>query len=228
MREQVQLPRERLGVFDKTALLVFQIDPRPALFRKIAAQFFSTGEGIEHAHLLLAGEETLVVVGAVEINKSDAQLAQQGECAGRPVHKLLSRAFGQHGAFDNQRPVFARLRAAGFENGVNRRSLGNLEKPFHRAGVGSVANESAVGAFAEQELHRAEDDGFSRSGFACDGDKPAGRFPKEIFHQGEVADAQRCQRCGHRGTMPRSPADSKRCRNFKSHFSARAHRMASR
>ena len=167
-------------------------------------------------------------MGPVEIDKGHAEFTQQCEGARRTVHKLLSRTFGEHRAFDNQRPVLARLRAARFENGMNRRTLGYLKKPLDRAGVGAAPNESSVSAFAEEEFYRPEDDGFSRPSLACDCDKAAGRFPEEIFDQSEVADAQRCQRCGHHATMPRSLPDSKRCRNFKSHFSARAHRMASR
>ncbi len=106
--------------------------------------------------------------------------------------------------------------------------MGKLEKAFDYAGVRTTSHECSVGAFSKEKLHCPKDDGFSRTGLARDGHETAGWFPEEILDQGEVADTQRCQRCGHLLSMPRFASDSKRCRIFKSHFSAQAHRTASR
>ena len=159
-----------------------------------------------------------MVVRAVEIHQRIAEVPQKGERAGRAVHKLFARAFAQHRALDDESPILAGLRAGFFEEPVNWRRSGNLEKPLDGAGIGSAANKRAVGAFAQEQLHRAEDDGFSRARLASDGHETSGGFPKEILDKCEVADAKGCQRCGHRGTMPRSARISKRCRTFRSHF----------
>ena len=69
----------------------------------------------------------------------------------------------------------------------------NIEHGLDRATFLAAADERAVGAFAEDEVERADDDGLARAGLAGD-DVAAGlEFQREVGHEGEVFDAQRRQ-----------------------------------
>ena len=61
--------------------------------------------------LLIAREETLVVVRAMEIDKKVPQRAEQGQCARGAVHELPARPVNRDNPFDNEATVFARLDA---------------------------------------------------------------------------------------------------------------------
>ena len=69
----------------------------------------------------------------------------------------------------------------------------HIEHRLDGAAFLAAADERAVGAFAEDEVERADDDGLARAGFAGD-DVAAGlEFQREVAHEGEVFDAQRRQ-----------------------------------
>ena len=51
----------------------------------------------------------------------------------------------------------------------------------------------AVGAFAKDEVERANDDGFARAGLAGDDIAAGLKFERQVRHEGEVFDAQRRQ-----------------------------------
>ena len=86
--------------------------------------------------------------------------------------------------------VFARVDAVGFEGGVDGGGIAQFEDGLDRAVVGARANEGFVGAFAEDELEGADDDGFAGAGFSGDDGEARCELPFELFDQGEVADAE--------------------------------------
>ena len=49
---------------------------------------------------------------------------------------------------------------------------------------------------------RSHQDRFAPAGLSCNGNKSGRSLPGHFFDQGEVADAQRGERCGHGQTMP--------------------------
>ena len=65
----------------------------------------------------------------------------------------------------------------------------------------AMLSDPEMKALAEDEMKRAENDGFSRAGFAGDSDKSRRRLPGQFFDQGQIADAQGGKRCGHGRTM---------------------------
>ena len=125
----------------------------------------------------------------MQIHQQIPKLPQQGERARGAVHKLLARAASGYRALDDQRPFLAGLGAAFLEHAMHTRVFGDLKKSLHRAGISTRADERLLGALAEQQFHRAEDDGFSSTGFAGDCDKARRRLPEEVFHEGKIADA---------------------------------------
>jgi len=143
-----------------------------------------------------------VVVGSVEIDKEVAKGAEEGEGAGGAVDELATRAFGGEGSFEEQATVFAGFGPVFFEEGGEGRIRGMVEDGFDGAGVGTGADEALVGAFAEEESEGADEDGFARAGLAGDGGETGPGLPRDVFDEGEIANAQGRERCGHGRTMP--------------------------
>ena len=73
----------------------------------------------------------------------------------------------------------------------------DLEARLHGARVRPGANQALLGAFAQQQLQSADDDGFARPGLAGDGGKTGRKLPVEVIDQREIFDAQRGERCQH-------------------------------
>ena len=121
-------------------------------------------------------------------------VAERGSVVGEPLMnwrfvpaqvnvRLRTSWFSSHGS----RPFSSRK----FFSGA--RSFCSVKHRLDGAAFLAAADERAVGAFAEDEVERAEDDGFARAGFAGD-DVAAGlEFQREVAHEGEVFDAQRRQ-----------------------------------
>ena len=102
---------------------------------------------------------------------------------------VLSRSRGRESALTFPRRSLRRLTPAAT------RSLGgskfcDVEHGLDGAALLAAADERAVGAFAQDEVERADDDGFSRAGFAGDGIAAGLEFQREVGDQGEVFDAQ--------------------------------------
>ena len=77
------------------------------------------------------------------------------------------------------------------------RRIFHVEDGFHRARIRPGADEALVRALAQEQLQRAQDDGFARARLAGDGDKTGGKLPVEFFDQSQVLDAERGERCQH-------------------------------
>ena len=216
--QKIKLPCESLGIFREAFLFRCELHPLAAAGAILGPQRLRSGEGIENQHLLVSGKKALVVVRAVQVDQQIPKLPQERQRARRAVDELLARSGRRDRAFDHQGTILAGFRASLLEHGMHTRVTGDLKKTLHRAGIGSRADERLLRPLAEQQFHRAEDDGFSSAGLAGNGDKARGRLPEEILYEGQIADAKRCQRCGHSSTMPPSAWNSKRCKRCKSHF----------
>ena len=113
---------------------------------------------------------------------------------GEPLTNWRLVPGGGESAFEDELIFFARFQAVFFEKDVEwRAEFRDIKHGFNRTTVAAAADERAVGAFAEDEVERADDDGFARAGFA--GDDVAARleFQREVGHEGEVFNAQRRQ-----------------------------------
>ena len=69
----------------------------------------------------------------------------------------------------------------------------HVENGLHRTTLLATADEGAVGAFAEDKVERADNDGFAGAGFAGDDIASRLEFQREVGHQREVFNAQRRQ-----------------------------------
>jgi len=177
-------PREDGGFFP------LQTKKNAAGFGKIRPKCVVAGEAVEEAGLLFAGEEALVVVGTVKIHQQIAESAEEGERAGGAVDKLPAGAFGWEGAFDQEAAVFAGFGTVFLEQGGEIFFGGIFKDGLNRAGLGPAADQSLVGAFAEEEGEGAEDDGFSRAGLAGDGGETGAGFPRDVLDESEIANSQ--------------------------------------
>ncbi len=131
---------------------------------------------------------------AVHVHEPFADGGENVQRGGRAVDELAVRARAGEGAFQDELMIFA-----GFETILvkqapqGRFEFCDIEDGFDGATVAVAADERAVGAFAEDEVERADNDGLARAGLAGD-DVAAGlEFEREVRHEGEVFDAQRRQ-----------------------------------
>ena len=153
--------------------------------------------GVEQIELAFGAEQGLVVVRAVQVHEQVAELLEDREGGRRTVDELPVAARRREGAFDDQVALHATFQAVFLEFGVERAAIVHVETRFHGAGVRAGADEALVGAFAQEQFQRAQDDGLARAGLAGDGDEAGGELPFEFLDQGEVFDAQRGERCQH-------------------------------
>ena len=107
--------------------------------------------------------------------------------------RLSTSWFSSHGS----RPFSSR----NFFNGA--RSFFHVEHGLDGAAILAAADERAVGAFAEDEVESADDNGLARAGFAGDDVATGLEFQREVAHEGEVFDAQRRQHAKNDGATLR-------------------------
>ena len=112
----------------------------------------------------------------------------------RAVDELAVGPGGGERALEDELVFLARFKAVFLQKVFQRRAeFFHIEHGFDRATFLAAADERAVGAFAEHEVERADDDGLARAGFAGDGIAAGLEFQREVGHEGEVFDAQRRQ-----------------------------------
>ena len=147
-----------------------------------------------------------MLVGAVNIHEPFAQRGKDVQSCWRTIDELPIRARIAERAFENKLGVFARFQTVLLEKGFERRFQGtNVEHCFDGTGFAATANERAIGAFAEDEIKCANEDGFARARFPGE-DVVAGlEFDSEIRHQGKVFDAQRREHCSERNLEAWNP-----------------------
>ena len=123
-----------------------------------APQRARLGKAVEQLALFVDREERLVIVRPVEIDERSAQRVEHGQRCGAGVDELPVGPGAGEGPLEDELVAVARLHALCFEPAVELRVLGKLEDGFHRAAVGAGADEALVGAFAQDQLERAEND----------------------------------------------------------------------
>jgi len=112
----------------------------------------------------------------------------------RAVDELAVCAARYKSALEDELIVFARFEAVFLEKRFQRRTeFGDIEGGFDGAAFFAAADERAVGAFAEDEIERADDDGFARAGLAGDDIATGLEFQREVWNKSEVFDAERRQ-----------------------------------
>ena len=102
-------------------------------------------------------------------------------------------AGGSERALEDELMILAGFEAVFVEEGGKSREFHSAEDCFDGAALRTAADEGAIGAFAEDEVECADDDRFSRAGFAGDGVVAGGEIQGEVRDQGEILDAERGQ-----------------------------------
>lgn len=192
--EEFELLRVGAVVDDERGLFGFEFGAAADELGEEFALGDEAAEGIENGELPRGMQERLVIVRAVHIDEPLADGAEQRECGGRAVDELAVGSGGGEGALEDELRVFAGFDAVLFEQGGEfGADGGKVEHGLDGATIRAAADELAVGAFAEDEVERADDDGFARAGFAGDGVVAGQQLEGQIGDQGEVFDSQRCQ-----------------------------------
>src|ERR1039458_5834127 len=135
-----------------------------------------------------------MIVRAVYVHEPFANAGKRGERGRRTVDELAVRSRAGERALEDELIIFARFKAVLFQKTFQRRAkFFHIEHGLDGAAFFAAADERAVGAFAEDEIQRAEDDGLARAGFARDDVATGLEFQREVAHEGEVFDVQRRQ-----------------------------------
>ena len=133
-----------------------------------------------------------MIVGAVHVHEVLADGTEERERGGRAVDELAVGAGGGEGALEDELRAFAGIDAVFFEQGGEfGADGGEIEHGLDGATVRAAADELAVGAFAEDEVERADDDGFARTGLAADSVVAGLKLQSQVGDKREVFDSQR-------------------------------------
>ena len=196
--------------------------------REVFARRDEAGEGVEDRELARGVEERLVIVRAVHVHEPLADGGEERERGRGAVDELAVGAGGGEGALEDELRALAGFDAVFLEErgecGANGRKI---EDGFDGATVRAAADEGAVGAFAEDEIEAADDDGFARAGLAGDGVVTGLKLEREVGDQREVFDSERRQHgrkivwtvarllaCGKTKFRARSFVGARRLRRF--------------
>jgi len=135
-----------------------------------------------------------VVVRAVDVDEPLAGARERLQRGRGAVDELAVGSRGGEHALEEELSLVARFDAVFVEE----RSQGSLELPhvnggFDRAALFAATDERAVGALAQDEIERADEDGFARAGLATDDVQARLELEREVGDEGEVLDAERGQ-----------------------------------
>ena len=192
--QEVELLRVGFLIDDEGRFFRSERGARPDPFAEVRPLFFQAAKRIEDGELFRRMQQGLVIVRPVHVHKPFADRGQRGQRGGRAVDELTVRPSAGEGALEDQLMIVAGLQAVLLQKGSERRAqFFYFEDRLDGTAVASAAEEGAVGAVAEDEVERADDDGFAGTGFA--GDDVAARleFQREVRDQREVFDAERRQ-----------------------------------
>ena len=89
MGEQIKLPFPCHAAALKILQDFQAVAPRAPGSAVLATEFSHPGVGVEHGELALGGEQTLMVVRAVQINQMPTQAFENTQRGGRIVDELL-------------------------------------------------------------------------------------------------------------------------------------------
>ena len=188
--EEIELLRVGFFVDDEGGFLSFECGAAADEGGEGVAARLEIAESVENRKLAAGVQEGLMIVRAVDINEPLPERSQDSECGGGAVDELAIGAGGGEGAFEDELIVFGWFETVFFEEGFEGGAkFCDVKDGFDGATVAATANECAVGAFAEDEIERADDDGLAGAGFARDGEIACGQFQGEVGHQGKVFDA---------------------------------------
>lgn len=139
-------------------------------------------------------QQRLMIVRPVDVHQPFTQRGQNTERGGGTVDELAVRAGGGKHAFEHQLLVFARFQAVIREIVFQgNRQSGDIEDRLDRTTFRAAAQEGAIRAFTQDQVERANKNGFAGTGFAGDDVAPRLEFQRQVRHQREVFDAQRDQ-----------------------------------
>ena len=175
--------------------------------------------GIEHIDMSFRMQEGLVVVLAVDVYQTVADLAQRrhGDTAVVEVGPVF--AIGCYRAFDENPAVFhfkplALDQLQGF-------GVGHLQAGLDRGRSFPGADGVGVGPPAKDEIQGREDDGLARSGFSRQDIEAGMKFDRQVFDDGKFADLQfmEHERSGHCALMESIRSSKSCCRSGASDWS---------
>jgi hypothetical protein len=133
----------------------------------------------------------------MHINQFLAQGGEHLEGGGGTVDELAVGPGGGEDAFEDQLMIRARFQAIFFKKaGRHAAVVVEVENGFDRATVAAGAQEGAIGPFAQEQVERADDDGFARAGFAGDDIVAGLQLQSQIGNQGQILNAQGGQHGG--------------------------------
>ena len=137
-------------------------------------------------------QQRLMIVRAVHVDQPFADLLEHRERGGAAVDKLAVAAGSGKGALEEQLVFLTGFEAMFLEeSGQGGLEFRNIERGLNCALIGFSADERAVGAFAENEVEGANENGFACARLAADGIVAGAELQREVGDQGKIANAQR-------------------------------------
>ena len=144
----------------------------------------------EQAVAARVGKPAIVML-AVELDQRRGDIAQQRDPDRLVVDEGLAAPVGLERAPDDQRLAGLEFDIGFVERGVHRwREQGEFEGGGHARLVFSGTHQPAVGAVAEHQPERVEQDRLARPGFAGEHAEPAAKIEVECLDQHDIADGQ--------------------------------------
>ena len=216
--QQVQLLRVGFLIHDQRGFLIFERGAASDQFAERRLLLFQATERVENRELPAGMQKRLVVVRTVHVHQPFADRRQHIQRGGRAVDKLAICSTSREGALENELIFLARLQAVFFKIfPQRRRSAGlrpglfqitaassraggrrsalvdvqsrDIENGFDGTTIAAVADERTVGTFTEDEIERADDDGFARAGLAGDDIAAGLKLKRQVRYEREVFDA---------------------------------------
>ena len=150
-----------------------------------------TGKAIEQRAVAARVDQTAIVVLAVQFDEEARDFAQQADADRLVVDEGLALAVGPELAAHDQRLTILDLDVGIVEPfGERAGQRRKFEARGHAGLVLAAADEPAVGAIAQHEAERVEQDRLARAGFAREHAQPAPEGQVERLDQHDVANGQ--------------------------------------
>lgn len=134
-----------------------------------------------------------MIMRAVHIYEHLTERGEDRKGGGGAVDELAIGTGGGEGALKDKLVFFAGFEAILFQERGERREVFGGEDSFDGAGIGPAADEGAIGAFSEDQIQGANNDGFAGAGLARDGVVAGSELEGEVGHESKVLDAERDQ-----------------------------------
>ena len=144
-------------------------------------------KGVENLELRLLVQQRLVVVGAVHIDQHLAKALEHIERDRLVVDRGTVGRFGDDAA-DDQQTALAPFQPNVIQDRVDPRGVGEAKLRMHGTGGLAGADHRLIGALAQQEPQRADNERLARAGLAGDHDEALAEADSHVVDQGEVFD----------------------------------------